>query len=248
MTRWWLVLGLLCVAADSRLSADEKKALPPTAGGQLQKRLHRPFTGPGFEANTPLREAFGFFAETQGLTILIDTQAFKDDLNINEIESQPIRLPKLVNVPLRFVLQQVAKQQQGAVIVEGSILWLVPAQRARERVLSQPVDLDFENVRLLAALNDVSEQTGSTIVLDSSRAAESAQHKLTTTLRGVALEDAVRTLADMAGLKAILVGDIFYVTTEQHALELAEEQRERQREQREREAEKEKKEQSKRQA
>jgi type II secretory pathway component GspD/PulD (secretin) len=239
-----LVLGLLLVAANARSWAEEKKPLPAVSGGQLQKKLQRPVSFLGFDANTPVHEAFSHLAETQGLTILIDTQAFKDELQINDIETQPIRLPKLVNVPLRFILQQVAKQQQATVIVEGGVLWVVPAQRAKQRVLRQPVDLDFENVRLLAALNDVSEQTGFTIVVDSSRAADNAQFKLTTTLRGVALEDAVRTLADMAGLKAILVGDIFYVTTEPHAVDLAEEQKAREAE---RDAEREKKEQAKKQ-
>lgn len=237
-----LVLGLLLIAFNVPAWADEDKPPPARTASQLQKILQQRVTTPAWEANTPLRDAMGLLSERFGINILLDKQAFRDDFSINEIESQPVMLPKMQNVPLRSILQQLARQAQGTVIQEGGIVWIVPPERARSRLLRQPVDLEFENVRVSAALRDVAEQTGFTIVLDSTRTGDSAQSKLTTTLRGAGLEDAVRTLADMTGLKAILVGDIFYVTTPEHAEEIAAEERVRQQEL---DAEKAKKEQEK---
>ncbi len=240
-----VALSMLLVALNVSAWADEDKPPPALTASQLQRILRQKVTQPVIDDSVPLRDARDLISQRYGIEILIDTQAFNEELMINGVESQPIKLPKMFNVSLRSILQQIAKQVAGTAIQEGGIVWIAPPQRARQRLLRQPVDLELENVRLHAALHDVAEQTGFTIVLDSTRTGDSAQSKITTTLRGVGLEDAVRTLADMTGLKAILVGDIFYVTTPDHASELAEEDRQRQREQRELEAEKERKEQEK---
>lgn len=199
----------------------------------VQKHLHQPVALDGFEPNTPLREALGFISEHFGVRILMDTTAFRDDLGIMEPEQQPLKLPKMVGVPLHTVLQLLTAQAQGAVVQIGGVLWVVPPHRARERVLRQQVGVDFDKEPLRKALTEVADQTGFTIVLDQRRAAEAADARVSGNFQGVGLEGTVRTLADMAGLKAILVGDIYYVTTEEHANELAQEEKQRQREQKE---------------
>src|SRR5437660_11470402 len=87
-----LILGMLVDAGHARAGADEEKLPRALTASQLQQKLQQAVSVPGFEPNTPLREALGFLAEHFGLTILIDGQAFKDELQINEPEQQPVKL------------------------------------------------------------------------------------------------------------------------------------------------------------
>lgn len=103
---------------------------------QLQNKLTTPITIDGFEPNTPLREALGFLSERYGLTILVDVQAFKDDLQINEPEQQPVRLPKMVNVSLGTVLRLLLSQAQATFIIRRDYVEVTTPQRqAAEKTL-----------------------------------------------------------------------------------------------------------------
>src|SRR5262245_53066957 len=113
-----VLTGLIVVGG--RLSADDPvgadKHLPRVKTAmELQRRLEQKVDTLGFEPNTPLRDALGFCSEHFGITFLIDTQAFKDDFQINEIGAQPVKLPLLRQVPLRWILQQVVEQQLGTI-------------------------------------------------------------------------------------------------------------------------------------
>lgn len=238
MTRKWqrwcvaLVLCSMPLAGTAHAGAAQERS-PALTAAQLQQKLRHPISIPEFAPTTPCREALGFIAERSGITILVDTQAFKDELQINEPEQQPVRLPELNQVRLRWILDQLAGQVGGTAVQEGNIVWIAPPCRARQRLLRQSIELDFDRTELQSALNAVAEQTGCSIALDSARARDASKSAVTVKLRGIALEDAVRTLADMTGLKAILVGDLFYVTTEEHAEQLMAEQKRQQQEQRE---------------
>ena len=88
----------------------------------------------------------------------------------------------------------------------------------------------------------VADATGFTIILDKNRAGEHAKSPVTAQFRGVSLKEAVRVLADLAELKSVVLGNVMYVTTPDHADKLAAEEKQRLREQRALEAEKENKE------
>ena len=247
MTWGYCVLTALAMiapapAAEIPVGSDETLPLVRTAT-ELRQRLQRPITVEGFEANTPMRDALGFMSERFGVTLLVDTQAFKDDLKVDEIETTPVKLPKLVQVPMRLILDMVVEQQHGAIIQEGALLWMVPLKRAQARLMSQRVALNLKQESLRNALDEVVAQTGFSIVLDEKRSGEAIGNRITAGFHGVRMDDTVRTLADMAGLKAVAFAGMYYVTTPERADEIAAEEKQRQREQRELEAEKEKKEQ-----
>src|SRR5207245_5823735 len=103
---------------------------------ELKKLMQRPITLEGFDPNTPLKDALGFLSERFRLTILIDTQAFKDDLQINEPEQQPVKLPKLVDVSLGTVLRLLLSQAQATFMIRRDFIEVTTPQRqAAEKTL-----------------------------------------------------------------------------------------------------------------
>lgn len=231
MTRFGLPMLFvgLTLAAVVRAPAQESKPLAKTAE-ELHARLTAPIDTDGFEPNTPLREALGFLSERHGLTILIDSQAFRDELKINEPAAIPVKCPKLVNVPVRTALRILLDQAHAGYAQEGSIVWVVPKPSVVNHQLQQEVDATFQNRPLDEALRELTRQTGFSIVVDASRTGEHATAPVTAKLNGVSLETAVRVLADAAELKAVLVDKVLYVTTPENAEELRAEQERRRKE------------------
>jgi hypothetical protein len=93
--------------------------------------------------------------------------------------------------------------------------------------LQQLVDIEFNKSHLEVALRELADQTGFSIILAMRRAAENANVPITAKLHGVGLEDSVHLLANMAGLKAVLIGDLLYVTTVDNAADLDSEAKQR---------------------
>src|SRR5438105_2998105 len=138
------VAGLLAVlVAPAEPDQVQSKPLARTAQEVLD-RLSRPVIIDGFEPHTPFRDAAGFLSERLGITILIDTEAFKEELNISEPGAMPVKLPKVVEVPLREVLRLVCDQVQGAIAQQGTVIWVLPKARVLPRLLKQEVDVAFE--------------------------------------------------------------------------------------------------------
>jgi hypothetical protein len=215
-----LLLGVLIAPLQPGQEQENAKA---KAGAEVHNRLTQWVTTHGFDPNTPFRDAVGFFSERFMLAILIDTEAFKDELSILEPEAMRVKLPKMVDVPLREVLRLVCDQVHGAIAQQGMIVWVVPKSRVLPRLLKQEVDVTFEKRSLDDALRELTSRTGFSVVLDENRAGERAKTPVTAKLWGVALESAVRILADQADLKTVVVDKMLYVTTPENAEALREE-------------------------
>ncbi|MGE3806333.1 MAG: hypothetical protein AB7K24_16820, partial [Gemmataceae bacterium] len=126
---------LLCVASLVQAVAPVAKPEPPSAARQLQEKLARPVEIPGFEANTPLKEALGYLSEKFDITIIIDTASFQNDVQIQEPEHQPVKLPALKDVPLREILRMLGRQCQGYPVQRGNLVVFVVGTRAQEAAL-----------------------------------------------------------------------------------------------------------------
>src|SRR4029077_7668905 len=89
-----------------------------------------------FEPNTPLREALSHLAERYGLTILVDTEAFKADNGQPDIEAQPIKLPRLVQVSLATVLRAVLAQVNATMLIRRDYIEVTtPIRQAAEKTI-----------------------------------------------------------------------------------------------------------------
>jgi hypothetical protein len=198
---------------------------------QVHTKLEQLVTVDGFEANTPLKEALGFLSERFDLTILIDTTAFKDELQIMEPENQPVKLPKLVNVPLRTVLRRTLEQGSADYHVDADgIVEVLPANAVLKKMIARRVRVSYEKKPLHEALRELAADGGVSIILDERRAGDKAKHPVSADLKNLTFEAAVTLLADLAELKVVQMDRALYVTTVENARTVRMEQERKQRE------------------
>jgi hypothetical protein len=187
---------------------------------ETRARLDQHFNFTGVRAETPLKEGLEILANTFHVTILIDTEAFKFDLQIAEPENLPIALPKLDNVSCRFVLALMLKQINGGYVIDGDdgIIWVTTLQRTTaELAVLQPISISFDRKPLVEALREIADRYRFTIVLDTKRTGDQGQTLVSADFFDMRLESAVRLLANMAELKVVRVDRALYVTTPEHA-------------------------------
>jgi hypothetical protein len=157
------------------------------------------------------------------VTFQVDDEAYRevsspDTPNVFDTEIRLRNLPAKANATL--LLRQALKQlpTKSAFVVRAGRVEIVPFVRtAKEYMLNQTFHVDFSERRLDQTLEELSELTGVSIVLDG-RTKQKAQTPVTARFHDdVALQDAVRMLTDMAELKIVYLVTGIYVTTPEHA-------------------------------
>jgi hypothetical protein len=134
-----------------------------------------------------------------------------------EIHEEEVVLPEVpermpANVALRLAISQVGGGNATYWIRAGQIVIT-----SRERVLSRhyldstQIECNFNACPLGDALDELAEQAGVSIIVDS-RVANKAQTKVTAKFQGAKLRTAVELLTDTAALKAVVVDNVIYVT------------------------------------
>lgn len=181
------------------------------------------------------------------VTFLMNTDAFKNDLQIAEPESQPVRLPKLTQIRLDTALRLLLRQANAAYLVRADHIEITTPQRVatevwgtinpdaanpenregisvRQRPMLQLVNHVYEKIPLDEALRELSESNGVSILADERRAGENLKFPVTATLLNVPLDTAVRLLANQAELEVTLFDNTLTVTSAENALTLQEQQ------------------------
>jgi hypothetical protein len=236
MTRLWVVVvtGFVVTAAARAGDTPPQEKKPPQpekpvrqfTAMELASYLRKPMSLPdGLGANTPLRDALEFVASRLELPILINHEAFRA-AGVQDVEAQPVRLPRMTNVRLGTVLRLVLGQVNGQVHVRSDYLEVRPQSAIVSADPSVPLEApqliyaEFAKVSLELALESLSEDTETTILLDAGRAGEKAKTAVTAKLKNVPLGTAVQLLADLAELKAVKLDNAWYVTTADNAARL----------------------------
>ncbi|QJW94033.1 RNA polymerase sigma factor [Frigoriglobus tundricola] len=186
-------------------------------------------------------------AAFQRIGVISRGDADTPDLFLNAVYATKVVLPRRVELlPTRDVLADALAQIQSShpctYQVRGSQLVIVPAfippvrpgvdplgpgdadgntPSITERILSEQiyggvVRVTVDRKPATEILADLRAQTGANIVLDP-RCEALDKKVLTVTLSDVRLYDALRVLADMADLKMVCVGNIYYITTAANA-------------------------------
>jgi hypothetical protein len=94
---------------------------------------------------------------------------------------------------------------------------LIPARQFFEQIYGGVVNVSVDRKPLAEILADLRKQTGANIVLDPRCDAQEKKAMLTLHLSDARLYDALRVIADMAELKMVYAGNIYYVTTAANA-------------------------------
>src|SRR5262249_11970800 len=92
-----------------------------------------------------------------------------------------------------------------------------------DRQVGQRVTVDFDQVPLDKALQQLAKETGTNLVLDP-RQAPKVKDAVTLKLDDVPLEIAVRLMAEMTGLRSVRQSNVLFVTTKEVAAELRKEE------------------------
>jgi hypothetical protein len=156
------------------------------------------------------------------VTINVDVEAFQ---NNSPESASPMDEVVIVNSNrkratvidlLSLVVKQLGKP--GAIVVRAGRVDIVPlAYTSKEYMFNQTFRADFKEQRLDVALEELSDLTGVSIVLDP-RAKEKMKTAVTARFNDdVAMQDAMRMLTEMAELKIVYLVTGMYITTPEHA-------------------------------
>jgi hypothetical protein len=219
-----VLLACAALAAAEDRTGPEKKSAGPSAR-ELLARVRQPITlDKGVDPNTPLKDALEFLADKFEVPILIDAMAFRD-MGIQELETAPVRLPIVRNISMAKVLRKLLGQVLATYTVHDGYLGVVPLPTVPgadgtlqvDRSVLPSVYAIFEKRPLNEALQELSDLTDITVVLDTNRAAEKVKAPVTATFKNVGVDTAVRLLADMAELQMVRMDNVLYVTTAENA-------------------------------
>jgi hypothetical protein len=218
------VLSSVSWAADKPLS-------PPTetAAEKLRQALDR--VRDVEIADLPLDQAVNQLREQTGLNLVVDRAVLPASpfangivpggtlgpLASNPAFSTQVRLRgDFHDVPLRTVLTKLLGGHNLTHVLVGDTVLITAKERAADRQLGQTVSVKIEGTPLREELKRLARETGANLVLDP-RTAKEGQTALTVRLDEVPLETAVEVLADEAGLRAVRLNNVLYVTSEARA-------------------------------
>lgn len=225
MKRAWamvLAIGLVSPALAVPLG-DEKVVRPPAV--QVRVKLLERVSLPEVKPETPLRDALLLFAARFDLHFLVDTEAFARDVQLLDPESNPVSLPEMKQVQLRTVLRLLLARSWGDFFVRpDGVIQIVPRVSLVACQLKQRVDTKFDGMPLQGVLCELQVLSGFSIVLDVGRAGDKAKAPITADVSDTTVEASVLIVADLAGLKPVLIDNVYYVTTPDHAAKLQKEQ------------------------
>jgi len=200
---------------DGQAKQVEGKIVSGSHGRQWREKLDQPVTIE-FDQNTPFREAMSYISEKYGMTILIDQESFQADQN-PDVESKPVKLPRLVDVKLVTGLRATLQQVGGDFYTRGDVLTVVPRRYIEAgSVFRHPVSVSFSKRPLGEALGELSDLSGASVVLDS-RGQKEDKLVVSADFRNVPVQDVVRDLADKAGMKSVVTENLLYVTSKKNA-------------------------------
>ncbi len=209
-----LSLGLAIVLPAAPI---EEKAAPKTAetpAEKLRLALDRP-TSIEF-TEQPINLALNQLRDQIKLNLVVDRFTL-NQLGI-DLESQPVSA-NFKDVKLRSALRTILRPHNLSFAVIGDTILVSTDEMCMHRQMRQRVNVDFDNEPLGTALKKLARETGTNVVLDTKIAREAAT-TVTLQLDDVPYETAVKLMTEMAGLKAVRVGNVLYVCTKQHAHEM----------------------------
>jgi type II secretory pathway component HofQ len=127
---------------------------------------------------------------------------------------------KQQDVKAKVVLRTILRPLSMTYIVLDDAVVVTSIELAAHRQLQQSIDLDLDQIPLANALQHLSRQTGANLVLDPRLGKEQRGTPVTLRLEEVALETAIKLIAEMANLGTARVGNVLFITTSERANKL----------------------------
>jgi hypothetical protein len=203
--------------------AKGEQAVPITR--DLLRWLEEPVEVKDYQVGMVLKEVLQKFTQTfaakgKDLPLLVDVEAFKEanpdapDVYDTQVKFPPLPRRMTFEKALRFALSKIPTNNATFLVRRGCIEVTTLERGAPARLLEERVTANFHKRPLADVLDDLSDMTGATIILDP-HIGDAAHAPINARFRNsISLESAVKMLAKMAGLRAILdEEDNLFVTT-----------------------------------
>src|SRR6185437_14296781 len=227
-------VAALLTACGLAFSAEGRDIKPPAAGETPAEKIRKALDQVrDLEINDhPLDAAVNQLREQTGINFVIDRATLAPSpwlpgammgTGINPTVPGPyahLRIGgQFHGMPLRTALTKMLRNHDLTHVLVGDTVFITTSGKATALQLGQAVSVNIEAKPLSEVLKRLSRDTGANVVLDP-RAAKEGRTTLTLRLDEVPLETAVGLLADEAGLKAVRMNNVLYVTSEARAEKL----------------------------
>jgi hypothetical protein len=152
------------------------------------------------------------------LSIVVDTQAFEEENPDAERVLETI--VKFPSYPRKQKVAMVLRQALGHVrtnnatyLLRGGVIEITTLDRAKpESLLGYPIMARINNRPLDKAINQLSDLSGATIIIDSRVGEKAKTHVSASFKNSITLERATSLLAEMADLQVEVRDDILFIT------------------------------------
>lgn len=204
-------------------------ALSPMLAAPGLKNEAKPEANTSVEAIRKALDATNNFEfKDQNLSAILNTiseqykiQIVLDKATLNMMGIMPEEMNvelSMKNTKLRSALRALVGQYNLTfAIFEGQLL-ITTEENLVQRQFKQRIDVNYDNVPLQTATKDLTSKYGVSIVFDPKTIkAKTSLNPVSLQVDDVALEAAVRMMADMADLKPVRMGNVIYITSEAKA-------------------------------
>lgn len=218
----WALSHAVLFGGETEGKKGGKSAMDHTAVARVRKALDLPirldFSGQS------LIEALQHLRQKTDIEFNLDQIALATiNVNVNENGEQPVTM-KSTGGKLSTALRKLLNPRQLTyVIFEDSILITTP-ELATVRQMKQRVNLDVDAMPFAKVAHDLARNYAFNLVIDA-KVRSVADQPVSLTLEGTSLETTVRLLAEVAGLKAVRMDNVMFVTTEERANKLRKEEK-----------------------
>ncbi len=212
MSRATLLAAVLCLTPAPAFAADKEES----PSEKIRKALDQPIDLDLKE--TSLAKVVERFHEKTKLDISID-RAGGLGVDPNADMPQPVEA-SFKGTRVRDALRKVFEPYGVTPFIIDDAVQLTGEDIGLGKQLKQRVDVDVSDVPLGAAIKQLGRRKAVNLVVDQ-KAAKEAEKKVTLQVDDVALETAVRLLAEQAGMKAARIDNVLYVTTPDKAASIA---------------------------
>jgi hypothetical protein len=219
---WALSHAVVFGDDEPRGDKGRKGGSEPVSIERIRQMLDQPITL-DFSGQS-VQEALQHLRDKTGIDFNLDQMALAImGININDNGDQPVML-KSNGAKLGVALRKMLNSHQLAyVIFEDSVL-ITSTELATHRQMKQRVNLDVNEIPLAKALRDLARTYAFNLVIDP-KIAKDSQKPVSLALDGASLETSVRLLAEMAGVKAVRMDNVLFVTTEERAEKIRKEEK-----------------------
>jgi hypothetical protein len=219
----WLLAGMLLLV---QLSQCDVIAAPDKSISKLvsQQEIPAEHTRKALEqivtfdlVHHPLTEIVRLIQDQSGIRLVLDRPGLlKAGINPDDaiISTQ-------LHATIGSVLHQILHQYSLDYAIIGDMVLITTESLAVNRQMQQRVQVRFDRLQLRAALDQLSRETATNLVLDQ-LAYRNGSHPVNLNVDDAPLEAVIKLLAHQAGLVQIRVGKVIIVTTKENARELQE--------------------------